>query len=89
MDRFVVGRTYGVLHMDDRREVVTVAARTADSVQLADGRSVRIVHGEAPHGGSEEVLRLGEAGPVATGGVVRVCHLRSKPDQETDAGHQA
>jgi hypothetical protein len=79
MDRFVVGRTYGVLHMDDRNEVVVIAARTADSVQFADGRSARVLHGEAPDGSAEEVIRLGEVGPVATGGVVRACHLRSHP----------
>lgn len=75
MDSFVVGRSYGVLHLDDRRESVTVAARTAESVQLSDGRTARVLHGVAPDGSAEEVIRLGEVGALATGGVVRACHL--------------
>jgi len=76
MDRFEVGMSYGVLHCNERDEAVTVAARDAKSVTLADGRKVRILVGEAPGGGGEEVLRIDERGAVATGGVVRVCHLR-------------
>jgi hypothetical protein len=76
MDRFEVGRSYGVLHCNERSEVVTVAARESSSVTLTDGRKVKIVVGESPSGGSEEVLRIDERGAVAFGGVVRVCHLQ-------------
>lgn len=76
MDRFEVGMSYGVLHCNEREETVTVAARGAKSVTLTDGRKVRILVGEAPDGGDEEVLRIDERGAVATGGVVRACHLR-------------
>lgn len=68
--------SYGVLHCNEREETVTVAARDAKSVTLTDGRKVRILVGEAPDGGDEEVLRIDERGAVATGGVVRSCHLR-------------
>ncbi len=38
MDRFEIGKSYGVLHCNERDETVTVAARDAKSVTLADGR---------------------------------------------------
>ena len=76
MDRFEVGKSYGVLHCNERDETVTVAARDSDSVTLADGRKLRVLVGNSPCGGDEEVLRIDERGAVATGGVVRVCHLR-------------
>lgn len=76
MDRFEVGMSYGVLHCNERDETVTVAARDAKNVTFTDGRRVRILVGESPGGGDEEVLRIEERGAVATGGVVRVCHLR-------------
>lgn len=76
MDRFEVGMSYGVLHCDEHDETVTIAARDDKTVTLADGRMVRILVGEAPDGGDEEVLRIDERGAVATGGVVRACHLR-------------
>lgn len=76
MDRFEAGRSYGVLHCDEREEIVTVAARDTKNVTFTDGRMARIVIGVAPGGGDEEVLRIGERGAVAMGGVVRVCHLR-------------
>ena len=75
MNRFEVGRSYGVLHLGERREAVTVASRDQETVTLEDGRKARILHGASHDGTAEEVLRLGEVGAVATGGVVRVCHL--------------
>lgn len=74
MQSFEVGSSYGVLHLDDRRESVTVVARDAASVTLSDGRKARILAGVAPDGGDEEVIRLGECGAVAVDGLVRVCH---------------
>ena len=68
--------SYGVLHCNEREETVTVAARDAKSVTLTDGRKEQILVGEDPNGGDEEVLRIDERAAVATGGVVRVCHLR-------------
>ena len=76
MDRFEVGCSYGVLHCDEREEVVTIADRDEKSVTLTDGRKVRICIGNSPGDGGAEVLRIDERGAVATGGVVRVCHLR-------------
>ena len=76
MEMFEAGRSYSVMHCDEKGESVTVAERSSKSVTLADGRKVRIVVGESPDGGSEEVLRIDERGAVATGGVVRVCHLQ-------------
>ena len=76
MDRFEVGMSYGVLHCNEREETVTIAARDSGSATLADGRKVRILVGESPTGGSEELLRIDERGAVAFGGVVRVCHLQ-------------
>lgn len=72
MRAFEPGQTYGVLHLDDRRESVTVVARDANTVTLSDGRKARILAGVAPDGDDEEVIRLDECGAVA--GVVRVCH---------------
>lgn len=77
MERFEIGKSYSVWHMDEREEVVTIASRSSKSVTLADGRTVRVSVGNAPSEGTEEVLRIDEVGAVATGGVVRVCHLRS------------
>lgn len=74
MQAFQPGQTYGVLHPDDRRESVTVVARDSNTVTLSDGRKARILAGVAPDGGDEEVIRLGECGAVAVGGVVRACH---------------
>lgn len=74
MRSFEVGQTYSVLHMDDRRESVTVVARDASTVTLSDGRKAHVLAGIAPDGGDEEVIRLGECGAVAVGGVVRACH---------------
>lgn len=72
MRSFEVGQTYGVLHMDDRQDSVTVVARDASTVTLSDGRKAHVLAGIAPDGGDEEVIRLDECGAVA--GVVRVCH---------------
>ena len=74
MRTFEPGQTYGVLHLDDRRESVTVVARDANTVTLSDGRKARVLAGVAPDGGDEEVIRLGECGAVAVDGLVRVCH---------------
>lgn len=76
MDTFEVGMRYGVLHCNERDETVTISARDRTTVTLSDGRKARILIGESPTGGDEEVLRLGERGAVALGGVVRVCHLQ-------------
>lgn len=76
MTRFEPGRTYGVLHMHDTSERVTVVARDANTVTLSDGRKARILAGVAPDGGDEEVLRLSESGAVALGGVVRASDVR-------------
>lgn len=76
MNKFEAGQRYGVLHMHDQPDSVVVAARTDHQVTLADGRIARIVHGQSPDGGTEEVLRLDEQGAVAVGGVVRVCQRR-------------
>jgi hypothetical protein len=73
---FEVGREYGVLHIGDRTETVLITSRGAKTVTLGDGRKARILAGIAPDGGGEEVIRLGERGPVAFGGVVRACHIR-------------
>lgn len=81
MQKFEVGKSYGVLHMDDRVEAVTVIARSDESVTLSDGRVARVIHGIAPDGGSAEVLRLDERGPVAIGGIVRSCDVRSNCDK--------
>lgn len=82
MGRFEIGKSYGVLHGDERAETVTVAARDSGSVTLADGRKLRVLAGNSPDGGDEEVLRIDERGAVATGGVVRVCHLRPNHTQQ-------
>ena len=74
MKAFEVGETDGVLHMDDRRETVTIAARDGSIVRFSDGRTARVLAGIAPDSTDEECIRLGEVGPVATGGIVRVCH---------------
>lgn len=74
MNQFKPGNTYGVLHLNDHRESVTIASRDAGSVTLTDGRKISIAAGAAPGGGTEEVLRLGDE-PVC--GVVRVCHLEA------------
>lgn len=76
MSRFEPGRTYGVLHMHDMPEHVTIASRDASTVTLTDGRRARILAGMAPDGGDEEVLRLNESGAVAIGGVVRASDVR-------------
>lgn len=84
MDMFEVGCSYSVLHSDDRCEVVTIADRDSKTVTLTDGRKVRVVIGVSDGGGHEEVLRIDESGAVATGGVVRVCHMRLKNIGECD-----
>jgi hypothetical protein len=76
MDRFEIGRSYGVMHLDDRQETVTIAGRDIASVTFEDGRRARVLHGLAPDGSDEEVLRIDERGAFAAGGVVRACHLR-------------
>lgn len=68
--------SYGVLHCNEREETVTIAARDSGSVTLTDGRKLRVLAGNSPFGGDEEVLRIDDRCAVATGGVVRVCHLR-------------
>lgn len=75
MTRFQPGGTYGVLHMHDTPERVTIATRDASTVTLTDGRHARILSGVAPDGSDEELLRLDESGAVALGGVVRACAL--------------
>lgn len=80
MDKFQIGQSYGVMHMDDRSEQVTIAARDDSSVTLADGRRATILHGAGPTGEAEELFRLDEDGPVARGGVVRACHHRAALD---------
>ena len=74
MNMFEIGKSYGVLSLGDIDEVVTIASRDAASVTLADGRKVRVMAGQAPDGGDEEVMRIDERGAV--GGVVRACHVR-------------
>lgn len=76
MNRFEPGRTYGVLHMHDTPESVTVSERDDSSVTLSDGRKARVLAGVAPDGGDEEVLRLNESGAVALGGVVRASAMK-------------
>ncbi len=85
MKLFEIGCRYGVLHMTDLDETIEIASRDQETVTLTDGRRARVLAGMAPDGSDEEVIRLGEVGCVAHGGVVRVCALRSKPDQETGA----
>lgn len=48
MSKFQTGHSYGVLHLDDRSERVTVVARDASTVTLSDGRKARILAGVAP-----------------------------------------
>ena len=69
MKAFEVGETYGVLHMDDRRETVTIAARDGSIVRFSDGRTARVLAGIAPDSTDEECIRLDEVGPVATGAI--------------------
>ena len=73
MRKFEAGATYGVLHMLDRQDFVTVSSRTNDLVRLTDGREAKALPGIGPDDRSEEVIRLNEQGPIAAGGVVRVC----------------
>ena len=76
--RFEVGSTYAVFHMlSDELDTVTVAARNGNRVTFTDGRSGTALRSVGPDG-DEETIRLGEVGPVATGGVVRVCALRNE-----------
>ena len=76
--RFEVGSTYLVFHMlSDAEDAATVAARDGNRVTFTDGRSGNARRSVGPHG-DEETIRLGEVGPVATGGVVRVCALRKE-----------
>jgi hypothetical protein len=82
MDKFEVGKSYGVLHLDDRPEVVTVTGRDERTVTLSDGRKSPILQGSAPDGGDEEVLRLDEVGALAHGGVVRACAVCPPPPEQ-------
>lgn len=76
--RFEVGNTYAVFHLlSDDLDTVTVAARDGNRVTFTDGRGGIALRSVGPHG-DEETIRLGEVGPVATGGVVRVCALRKE-----------
>lgn len=76
--RFEVGNTYAVFHLlSDDLDTVTVAAREGNRVTFTDGRGGIALRSVGPHG-DEETIRLGEVGPVATGGVVRVCALRKE-----------
>ena len=68
--------------MDDRRESVLIDSRSAETVTLADGRICRVLAGLGPDGNAEEVLRIDEVGPMAVGGVVRVCHAITAADQQ-------
>ena len=74
--RFQVGRTYQhYIGTSDDIGTVTIAGRTANKVELSDGRTVKVVMGTAatglPHiNGLVEVLRLDCDGVVARGGVV-------------------
>ena len=76
--RFDVGSTYVVFHMlSDELDTVTVATRTGNRITFTDGRGGNALRSVGPDG-DEETIRLGEVGPVATGGVVRVCALRNE-----------
>ena len=76
--RFEVGNTYAVFHLlSDDFDTVTVAAREGNRVTFTDGRGGIALRSVGPRG-DEETIRLGEVGPVATGGVVRVCALRKE-----------
>ena len=76
--RFEVGNTYAVFHLlSDDLDTVTVAAREGNRVTFTDGCGGIALRSVGPHG-DEETIRLGEVGPVATGGVVRVCALRKE-----------
>mgnify|MGYP003610003783 CR=1 FL=1 len=76
--RFEVGKTYSVYHMlSDELDTVTVVSRNGNRVTFTDGRSGNALRSVGPDG-NEETIRLGEVGPVATGGVVRVCALRNE-----------
>ena len=70
MNRFEVGKTYGVLHLADQDESVTIASRTAKTVHLSDGRTMNVMPDFAADGGNEEVIWIG-------GSIVRVCNLRA------------
>ena len=75
MDMFEIGKSYGVLSLGDIDEVITIASRDAESVTLADGRKIKVMAGQAPDGGDEEMMRIDECGATCQG-VVRVCHVR-------------
>lgn len=76
---FAVGKSYGVLRLDECGETVTVASIKGRTLRLTDGRAARILDGEAPDGSYEQVIRLNEEGACAD--VVRVCHaIATEPD---------
>lgn len=85
MDKFEVGASYSVLHLDDRSEVVKIAARKEMTVTLTDGRCAALLHGAGPDGSAEELFRLDECGAFAKGGVVRACHRKKSIDAAIDS----
>lgn len=76
---FQVGQSYGVWRTDERPETVTVTEIKGRTLRLADGRTAKVLDGEAPDGSYEQVLRLNESGACAD--IVRACHV-SAPTPE-------